>query len=176
MCGWLGSKPLREAMDELPCGCEWVERARRMQESSDKDYRREMGAQFQRAWSCPMAGYDGIADDDDELATHRGPVRLGAVRERVSTLTGAKLGRSCPCFDARKPHVTQALRIYRAKRTGLMRAVLPVDPPHALVSAVETIATAVDDRRAAEWRIRRAADRERARKLGQPITDEDDDE
>lgn len=161
-------------MDELPCGCEWIERARRMPESSDRTYRIEMGQRFQRAWSCPMAGYDGLADDDDTLPTPAGNVRLGTVRECVSRLTGAKLGRSCPCVEARKPNVTAALRIYRAKRTGLIRAVLPVDPPHALVLAVETIATAVDDRRAEEYKRRRAAEKERARKLGHPIEDDDD--
>jgi len=88
-------------MSDLPCGCEMLRRAERIDDET-RPQLEECGRARQAAWRCPFGGHD-LPDDAEAL-----PAVAQETLVAVERLTGARGMRTCPTFYARQPWVREA--------------------------------------------------------------------
>lgn len=123
-----------------PCGCGTIEKAKHEPDTRLADAQREKGADQQRTWGCPAAGYDGRPE---LTPAHR------LVLGNVQRYTGLPAERceTCPRWYARTPLAMSACRGREwAKNGGIQRATASA----ALVWAIDLLNDAIRAREAHE--------------------------
>ncbi len=118
---------MKRLLSETPCGCEQYSDAQSARPGEREALLRVCGGNAER-WGCPRAG-------EGAQITERHTDALRAVER----LTGCDRGslNTCPRYEAHRPDVVRALRLYRATQGG--GVTFDDDPPAAIVVASEAI-------------------------------------
>lgn len=108
------------------------------------DMETRQGETEQRAWSCPVAGFD----EPDEA-----PFDCRTALGNVKRALGAEGFRTCPLYYTRLPWVANVVELYEAKRMRLLHVADP-DMNAPTFEALVTLDRAIRKRHAREEKKR----------------------